>query len=148
MLGNAQRIFGVVCLSLVVIGCSGGDTQRPKTVQVSGVVTYAGTPVDQAEVTFVKDGISRFPSGTTDSNGKYQLTTFDKNDGAVVGTYSVTVTKIEATGPKTQEDLAKGMPMTPPKSLVPEKYMDVKTTPLKDIVVKDGRNEIELKLED
>jgi hypothetical protein len=79
-----------ICVALVVGGCSDGG--RPETAPVSGTVTYNGEAVAGANVVFIpKEGGSRNASGTTDSQGKYQLTTFEENDGAVPGAYSVTI---------------------------------------------------------
>jgi hypothetical protein len=72
-------------------GCGGSD--RPATAPVRGQVTYRGKPVARAVVTFICPGAPRPASGTTDEAGNYQLTTFEPNDGAVVGTHVVTVKK-------------------------------------------------------
>ncbi|MHB8897999.1 MAG: carboxypeptidase-like regulatory domain-containing protein [Thermoguttaceae bacterium] len=113
----------LVC-SAVVIGCGGPaeNPNRPATAAVTGTVTYKGQPVEGATVAFLPE----VPSGTgasgrTDASGKFSLTAFDPNDGAVPGRYLVTVTKtaVEGSG-EVQED-----PNAPPvthKSLLPEKY--------------------------
>ena len=86
-------LAGATCL--VWGGCSGSD--RPATVPVRGQVTFRGKPVVGATITFLCDGAPRPAVGTTDAAGAYQLTTFEPNNGAVVGTHVVTVKKY-ATG--------------------------------------------------
>jgi hypothetical protein len=60
---------------------------------VRGQVTLDRKPVAGATVVFLCQGAPRPAVGTTDSSGNFQLTTFEPNDGAVVGTHVVTVKK-------------------------------------------------------
>ena len=74
------------------IGCS--DDGRPPTYKVSGLVTLDGKPVEGALVSFMRtDNGPHNAVATTDASGKYELTTFESRDGAVEGSYNVTVTK-------------------------------------------------------
>jgi hypothetical protein len=82
----------VICL---LSGCSGPD--RPQLVPVSGMVTLDGQPVEGATVTFTPTG-GRMAIAVTDAAGKFQLTTYDTNDGALIGEHRVTVAKIQTTG--------------------------------------------------
>jgi hypothetical protein len=76
---------------LISSGCTTSD--RPMTAPVRGQVTYRGRPVAGATVCFLCPGAPRPAIGTTDASGNYELTTFEPNDGAVVGTHVVTVRK-------------------------------------------------------
>lgn len=90
--------FGLLLLlsaALLQVGCSG---DRPKLALVTGVVTYNGAPVSGASVSFSSDVAPRNAVGTTDASGKYQLTTYEANDGAILGDYKVTVFKADSTG--------------------------------------------------
>jgi hypothetical protein len=89
-------IAAASCLALS--GCTGSD--RPALAPVHGQVTFEGKPVADATVVFLSPGAPRPAVGTTDSSGKYQLTTFEPNDGAVVGTHVVTVKKIPSPSDK------------------------------------------------
>ncbi len=80
---------------MVIGGCGGGAGQHP-TSPVSGKVTLNGAPVDGATVTFVRDGGGKPAVGKTDASGSYKLTTYSKDDGAIVGSYKVTIAKWEA----------------------------------------------------
>lgn len=102
---------------------------------VSGTVTYQGKPLAGAVVSFIPEKAGdRSAGGTTDESGRYQLTTFESSDGAIVGKYRVTVTKREAAADvKVPEGLAGaaaeemqeranavGKPLIPQKFFVPE----------------------------
>jgi hypothetical protein len=81
-------LFLVTTISLS--GCSSAN----KPVEVEGVVLLDNEPVAEATVLFIPDGSTGQPAhGMTDENGKFQLSTFKENDGALPGTYKVTITK-------------------------------------------------------
>jgi hypothetical protein len=88
---------------------------------VSGTVKVKGQPLADAQVVFhPKEGGAANPSGTSDAQGKYQLATFAKDDGAPAGAYTVTVTKVQAV-PGTE-----GMSATPtgPGGKMPDAYLN------------------------
>jgi hypothetical protein len=59
-----------------------------------------GKAIEGAQVVFQPKTGGQAASGTTDAQGKFQLTTFNPQDGAVVGSYAVTISKVEgASGP-------------------------------------------------
>jgi len=66
-------------------------TQRPSTSPVSGTVTSHGQPVASGQIVF----LPRNPAGQQASSpiisGKYSLTSFAPDDGAVPGTYDVVI---------------------------------------------------------
>jgi hypothetical protein len=80
------------CLATgLLAGCTSGSSG---TIAVTGKVTKGGQPVSGAAVTFqpaANDG--KAASGTTDASGAYTLTTFVNGDGALPGSYKVTITK-------------------------------------------------------
>ncbi|QDU39539.1 hypothetical protein Mal4_38840 [Maioricimonas rarisocia] len=92
---------------LVVAGCTGGAHQYD-VVPVSGVVTCEGKPVANAIVQFSpaeKEGRAegrpgRAAFGKTDEQGRFTLSTYGEDDGAIVGTHTVSV------GPAPTEDTA------------------------------------------
>lgn len=90
---QALLILVALTLTIPMIGCGGGKPYKLATV--SGTVTLDGEPVANAEVYFepqpVDDNINVGPSsiGTTDSQGKFTLTTRFKEEGAVVGPHKV-----------------------------------------------------------
>ena len=152
-------VFGL--MALLASGCSGGGPKRPPLGKVSGTVTYKGKPVSGAVVSFMMERAPRAATGTTDSNGNYKLTTFDTNDGALVGTHKVTVTKIplpasgESSKSNTPDDLAKiiaegkfeeFMKKTKNEE-IPAKYANIATSPLQ-FTIDSGDNEKKIELED
>ncbi len=87
-------------LILLVIGISGcGDSGEYATTPVSGIVTCQGKPVANATVSFTPlPDSSREPGhngrpgyGITDKDGHFVVTTYEDNDGAIVGKHEVTV---------------------------------------------------------
>jgi hypothetical protein len=81
-------------LMATVIGCGGGE-KRVQTFKSSGkVVKSDGSPVPYALVVLHPvGGNSDAPRsrGTTDEQGIFQLSTYDTNDGAPAGQFSVTI---------------------------------------------------------
>lgn len=98
-----HRVFlnGLATLLIVALpltGCGGGAEPPPVDVHpVSGTVTFNGSPVAGATVTYKSQTQARGAFGVTDQNGVYKLTTFSNGDGAVAGKHDVTVTKIADT---------------------------------------------------
>ncbi len=149
-------------LSVLVVGCS-GDAGNPKVAPVTGTVTYQGKPVGGATVSFIKEGESRSSVGVTDSQGRFQLSTFGNNDGAVIGDNAVTIAKKTASAAAPPATMASD-PMEmmkkmraeaekPPEKVktdeLPERYLDPKASGLKAIVSADAKkNEFKFDLVD
>jgi len=141
----ACRFSGpVYCLLLLslMVGCGGSDF-----VQVSGLVTLDGLPLDSAVVTFLDTETEAGGSGSTNAEGKYILR-------VVPGDYKVAVSKYE--GEKVADDVsvddeaeqlmaefendireeeASG------KELIPEKYSNMATSVLEFTVPSGGTSE-------
>lgn len=80
-----------VMLLVSIPGLSGcGSEGTADTEPVTGTVTYNGAPVADASVTFTPEK-GRPATGITDAAGKFTLTTFAKDDGAVPGKHKVAV---------------------------------------------------------
>ena len=146
------RSLPILCLLLV--GCSGsnGDDNRPSRVPVTGSITYKGQPVEGAQVVFSpKSPDGTAAAGTTDESGRFELTTFTDNDGAIPGSYNVTVSKHEARPPAPEFDDASydpdAKPLPPAKSLLPVKYKDPGKSALTADVA-EGQAEFQFDLQD
>ncbi|MFM7072301.1 MAG: hypothetical protein ACKO38_10985 [Planctomycetota bacterium] len=85
----------LITLSLLAMAGCGGD-EFPARTKVTGTVKYKGQPVSGATVTFFSDSVPRAAIGTTDANGRFTLSTFGENDGAVPAEYLVTISKAAA----------------------------------------------------
>ena len=148
-----DKLLFVLATIAVLIGCS--SNEHPELRPVSGTVTYNGEPLDDAIVAFYNENSSRLASGHTDADGKFFLTSYKQNDGAIPGDHTVMVTKAEmiddeeTPAPSMDETLdAEPQKKSAVRLLVPEKYTLVATTPLVISVSEDGPNEVTIKLED
>lgn len=121
---NVQTVLRIAAVVLVVVltGCG------QKIVPVAGVVRLDGKPLDGAGVAFHAAGGGPMASAVTDAEGRYRLETGNAK-GAVPGEYRVTVTKQTVSG-FGSDGVMPGPGGYKIKWLVPEKYVDVKTTPL------------------
>ena len=72
--------------------------QHPPTHAVTGVVTVDGQPVKDAIVSFLPANGQYPANGTTDASGRYELTSFTRGDGAMEGSFRVTIVKYEKEG--------------------------------------------------
>jgi hypothetical protein len=84
-----------VLILLAISACQPGDKKVP-VYTVKGVVTENGKPLENATVVLhVSSAIPDVPkpTGKTNAQGEFQLTTYETNDGAPAGDYAVTVEK-------------------------------------------------------
>jgi len=151
--GPRGLLLLTACILGLASGCSRGR-QYPPTHSVSGVVTVDGQPVADAIVSFLSDNGQYPANGSTDASGRYELTSFTRGDGAMEGSFRVTIVKYEKEGgdkaagsaekPAAEEAEAEetgnegyvpaGMVVsqhdTGPKNLLPKQYADQQETPL------------------
>jgi|SRR5579883_2635769 len=124
---------------LVALGCLGttgcGSSDRAKLQPVSGTVLIDGRPTADAVVTlYPVNGTSEpHPSGRSDANGRFTLTTREAGDGALAGEYRVTVTRILAVAPAGGRVVAEGESVAV-RNYLPPTYARPDTTPLKATV--------------
>lgn len=80
-----RSLFALLLVALVM-GCDG----RPERVPVAGVVLIDGEPLTSGNIKFVpKNG--RPSAGTINTDGHFNLTCYDGNDGALLGTHRVQI---------------------------------------------------------
>jgi len=141
------RTAVVIAIALFVAGGCGQKDMRVRRVPVSGTVLYKGEPVADAEVVFDSGGSTPAAAGKTDKAGRFQLTTFDLNDGAAPGEYKVSVRKVQVTSkaPKADTDDAVGVPPDE-KWLLPVKYGNSATSGFTATVNESGENEFKFEL--
>jgi hypothetical protein len=109
----------------LMIGCGGSD--RKPTVQVTGEITFEGSPVTAGQVTFIaEDGAAA--SADLDSAGKFTIETLP------IGQYTVAVTP----PPLTEADDPSKV-TAPTADNIPEAYQMEGTSDLK-AEVKDGED--------
>ena len=138
-------LCGFVSLAALVSGCGSGN---PETFKATGKVTYNGQPVTNGVVQLMPEGGGNSAVGNLQPDGTFQLTTFEKNDGACPGTYKATVQAFPEEGDDSPLTGLPGMELNPnEKPPIPVKYADATTS---DLVVKinKGENKLELELKD
>ena len=136
-------IFG--CATWSMHGC--GGPERPETAPVTGQVTVNGKPLEKGTIQFIPTN-GRLAMGQI-VKGNYSLTTFEENDGALLGNHVVTVTAMEVSRNKKLPKFEPPADATPSRIRVleaewlerhggrikvkwhaPEKYSDSRTSPL------------------
>lgn len=134
-----RRVLCLTALTLICTGC-GTDDSLPARAPVAGTVFYQGQPVEQGTITFHPEDESVNPaSSSLGAGGEFQLSTFERHDGAIPGQFTVVITA--------REDTA-DVGTVPQKSLIPEKYSDLQSSPLKITIPEEGNEELSILLED
>lgn len=155
---SKQTCLSVLFLVLFCcsIGCSRGP-QRPPTYKVTGVVVMDNSPVTDAIVSFLPNNKQQSANGFTDSSGRYELTSFTRGDGAMEGSYRVTIVKyqgVDSGAPEEKKAVSSedqegddyvpsgvgGPRDTGPKSILPKEFADQENTPLEAMVEPVGDN--------
>ena len=154
--GLLHRPLPLIGLIVLVFAAAGCNSQRTP-VPVSGTVTLDGKPVEGATVTFHavgNDKEGRPASGQTDKSGTFHLKTGNEH-GARPGDYKVVIIKNDLTVPKLNvpsfPDTPEGRNQrehflwkhfgdneAPRRNVLPDRYGDLKATPLTCKVPGDG----------
>jgi len=167
-------VVGALLTSVFMAGCS-SDPPGPKIANVDGSVTYNGSPLAGATVTFVPEN-GPLAMGVTDLSGKFKLAT-GALAGAAVGPARVSVSAFPP-GQSSSNDMSAAMAKPPtnpqesaeywkkigemqqkmsqrqsaepekPKSLVPERYNKAESSGLSYTVKPDGDNHFTIELKD
>jgi hypothetical protein len=146
-----------VAVTLVIGGC-GDDSGLDKRFPISGNVKVNGAPLEKGTITFnptTPEG--RAATGSIE-NGRYSLTTVTPNDGALPGSYKVTVVAKEiqeadaakikeiAKGGQAHHDATFAKANKNAKSLVPSKYSLADTSGLTaDVKAASSSTDFDLK---
>lgn len=135
--GGAGSLFAV---ALVLAGC-GSDSDTPPTAPVTGTITYQGKPVTGGQVEFHPQGVEGNPGiSPLGPNGEFTLTTYENEDGAVIGHHVITVQVFPQGG-------LPGEGFSEDDAPIPKKYESAETSDLK-VEVKDEDNVFPLELKD
>ncbi len=117
--------LSLTLLACLVVGCSGSGEPLPKLVNVTGVVTAKGKPLEKISVTFLPQSDDAASSGATDAEGKFTLMYNQHAKGAVIGQHRVTFQLSDADA------------MSNP---IPKKYENVDSRPVVEVTAA-GPNE-------
>ena len=120
----------------LILGCG---PSYPKTIKVSGRVTYQGKPLTNGKITFgpVDQEEARPAWGALGEDGSFSLSTWRANDGARPGDYRVVVQSYVAPGPGVDPNtiyFGRGPPN------IPEKYFQFETSGLTATVNRKSRH--------
>jgi hypothetical protein len=129
-----------VLFMLIAAGCN----QGPKVVQVHGLVTHKGKPVPAVFVNLEPDE-GRPSWAITDKAGRFVMSCFRKEDGAVVGKHRVFIT-VDDEG---REEMARfrEQQISPAElRVILKKYGKRDTTPLR-IEITQKTRDLEIKLD-
>jgi hypothetical protein len=94
---NIQRLTAVLSVVLSVVGCNRSPYEL---APVRGRVTIDGLPLSSAKVMFAPSDAADTPNpgkpafGLLSDDGSFALTTYEDDDGAVVGEHWVTIVKL------------------------------------------------------
>jgi len=116
-------------LALCVTGCGDGHAKR---VPISGHVLIDGQPLSRGFIQVIPAN-ERAASGEIGPDGSFTLTTYEENDGCVLGTHKVSIIANESQGPSAM------------KWFAPKDYADTVTSNL-TLEVKEPRDDVEINL--
>lgn len=123
-------LFVVLTVSVAMTsGCGDG---RPKRVPVTGQVLVDGRPLPQGFVRVIPTK-GRAATGQIDAQGRFNLGTYEKSDGCVLGTHGVEVVCFDTSNPNVFV------------SLIPDKYHDVSTSGL-SVTIEDPTEPLTLNI--
>ena len=94
VLGCRENNFCLSCLLVLFMLSSGCGPAKPQTYPSGGVIKYSdGSPLVDARILFRAVGTSPVisASGSTDAQGRFELTTFEPGDGAIEGQHMAAI---------------------------------------------------------
>lgn len=121
-----------------ISGCfSAKNSDLPETAIVRGTVLFNGEPLPEGVVKFYPELSGRNPAiGMIEEDGSFQVSTYQRHDGATVGKHKVTVIvnpRLDGSSPD-------------PPYQIPRPYQSPKTTPLEVEITNEGANQIDLEI--
>lgn len=132
----SQRWLSLLIVLALLVSCPACSSGRKPVHPVRGRVLVNGKPAAKAQVLFhpAQGGEEApKPSGQTDEQGYFTLTSYAHSDGAPEGDYSVTVTWFGVARSGNQELV--------PYNVLPRRYADRQTSQLRAAINK-GSNEL------
>jgi hypothetical protein len=80
-------------------GCGSSAAQGAATLPVKGKVVLKGKPLTKGTIRFEPEGAGKEGFGEIQPDGTFVLTTYKKDDGAVVGNHRVSINTIDKSVP-------------------------------------------------
>lgn len=131
----------IVMISVVVSAVFAGCNRGPAMAPVSGKVTYKGQPLKHGNILF-QPSVGPPAKGEIGPDGSFTLSTYKKNDGAVLGKHRVQVICVDPQAKPANPDEE-----TPSaRSLIPDKYSNYVTSEITvEVAMGGGPYAIDLK---
>lgn len=143
--------YSLAALALIyVVGCNAQPSRNPgvEVIPTKVQVNYQGGPIEGARVSFSSTESQRSAVGVTDAAGIAAMTTFDPNDGAIVGNHQVKISKdVMETVKEADPNDPTSAAMVRPKHLLPPRYGKFETSGLTADVA-TGENVLTFDLKD
>ena len=149
----SYRIIWLLALAAGSSGCGPDYSQTAdveRSVNVSGVLTYQGQPLEHYQVVLMPTDGRRVATGVTDAEGRFVMGTNKAGDGAPPGPSKVAVyfTGPPATDAPGNEQIIDDPSQLPqPKVKIPEKYGDPAQSGLTQDVPDSGLKDWKLELQ-
>jgi len=121
------------------VGCGSRDPDAVKAVPAAGTVTYKGNPVDTGTVGFEPEK-GRAASGTI-KDGRFVLSTYGDDDGAIPGKHRVAVVATKQTPGKNKKG-DEGSTVF----VIPQKYANPDTSELVVEIPPSGKTDLVIEL--
>jgi hypothetical protein len=96
-MGSFRLRLLLLAFSALIV-CSGCGDGHPTRVPISGQILIDGKPLKCGTVRFIPTG-HRASQGKLDENGRFTLSCYAENDGAVVGKHKIEVSGFEMVKP-------------------------------------------------
>lgn len=144
---NRQSFVLVLAIGALLpcVYLSGCGNNRPATYAVEGRILFEdGSSPKFGNIEFFSLEHKLNARGKIQKDGSFQLTTFDENDGAVIGRHKIVIMQFVSNqlsgqlGVKIQHNHG---------DLVDKKYLDYRTSDLKWTIKSDGLNKVKLVVE-
>ncbi|MDB5386556.1 MAG: hypothetical protein JWM11_2202 [Planctomycetaceae bacterium] len=143
---RAQAVCALLllCCGIGLTGCGPGG---PVIVPVRGTVEYKGATLSNGTITFspkdpTEGHVAQSPIA---EDGTFALSTFKTGDGAIVGTYLVSVVSTIEGTEVLEKDKGTGIGG---KTAIPIYYQDPKTSGLTETIEASGSPELTIELKD
>lgn len=136
--------FGILSLACCLLTGCGGES-GPVMVTASGIVTFEGKPLANADIAFHPQPKGPVSGCTSDASGAFTMLGAGGKPGAVVGSHKVTVS-IPSAETGSSPDGNSTPESAGPAVEIPPAYIDVATTSLEVTISESGNDKIELKL--
>ncbi len=144
-LRRALAPIALALAALVAVAAAGcGGSERLETAPAQGTVTYNGQALEFGSVIFQPE--KGPPAKGQIKDGKFVLSTYGDQDGAIVGKHKIAVTCTDAQRPGYTPPADQEAPAG--KSLIPKKYTRTSSSDLTETVTEDGPNEFTITLTD